>query len=34
MFGPLNFKNEEIDDAIDYAIANYDDIAMELKLFG
>jgi hypothetical protein len=30
MFGPFNFKNEEIDDVV----ANYDDIAMELKLFG
>jgi hypothetical protein len=30
MFGPFHFENDEID----MAIANYDDIAMELKLFG
>ena len=30
MFGPFIFEKEEIDDAI----ANYDDIAMEMKLFG
>ena len=30
MFGPFHLRNDEIDMAID----NYDDIAMELKLFG
>jgi hypothetical protein len=30
MFGPFHFKNNEID----MAIANYDEIVMELKLFG
>jgi hypothetical protein len=30
MIGPFNLKNEDIDDEI----ANYDDIAMEMKLFG
>jgi hypothetical protein len=30
MIGPFNLKNEDIDDDI----VNYDDIAMEMKLFG
>jgi hypothetical protein len=30
MFGPFNFENDEIDDAI----VNYDDKSMALKLFG